>query len=699
MNTPSPRVAALFAPFLAALFAGLLFAFWWTRAHTATALGLDTLPLAAMRIRALVSGALSDVWIAACLALLVSGLLWLGCSPLASWKRRSAALACTFVLLVFSSVGLGLLLGTHVPYVEFFGTILSWQHLRYLGDEGFLRASADTLLASEVVWCGAGAGVVAATTWFALLPFTLGARGVRFHRVFVAFPVLLLALGAGAQIFKVRANTLSWGWKVPPVLKLNFLENAAIQWWRAEKMPAPTEADLRLLKEHAENVLGAKAVPAGLKGSLEGGFLPSAPGSVGDVLKSVVQHRILAREPVYVFVLVLESFRPEESKLYSPTLEESSTPALDALAQEAVVFDNVFTTGGVTRGGQEALLCGLLSGELTSAMRDIPSATPRCLPRLLKDALGEENVHAAWWHGGDFNFDSQGTFWKRQGMDTLLSREDFFSEPGADTLPGTWWGVSDFTLVERVKLRLLDAKPSARVFLHTYLSVTNHPSWGLPVDAPFAWYKGDAERWNRFKPLLTTRYTDEALNRLVAHLKETVCYLCQSGSLWDNAIVMISNDHGTLMPSPLRPEGYAWGLSAEGDAQAVRAASHATFLLSGGLVQASLRGLGLTGMHRMSSLQSQLDAFATLADVFGLGPEQGVRTVGDSLFASTRRWPVVVDLGNRVAFPHSGKETTVWDRANLLKQGLTAGDASEGVLRAAYFRGVQSLLARGQSGH
>lgn len=726
MNTiPFTRIALFLGPVLSGTFVSLLFSFWWTRAHTQANLGLHTLPSLGMQVRAVVSGALSDVWIAACLAIVLTAVLLPVLVPLALWKRKSVALALSFFVLVGMSVVVGFLVGSHVPYVEFFGTLLSWQHLRYLGDEGFVRASVDSLL-SEAVWgCGVGAGVVASLVWWAVLPFSQGARGKPLGRFFLALPALLLMVGGSAQAFKVRANTLSWGWRVPPSLKLNYLENAAIQWWRAEKTPDPTPQDVQRLEAYAkewglwpERSVRAEqpgdddelpgyddeqeeARLASLKASLEGRFLPAEPGSVGDVLKAIVQHRLLARQPVYVFILVLESFRPEESKVYVPSLAETATPAFDALAGEGLVYKNMFTTGAVTRGGQEALLCGLLSAELTSAMRDLPSASPRCLPKLLKEALGEENVFAAWWHGGDFNFDSQGTFWRRQGTDFLLSREDFLEEPRADTLPGTWWGVSDFTLVERMKLRLLDAKPTARVFLHTFLSITNHPSWVLPVDAPLSWHQGDTERWNQFKPLLTTRYTDEALNRLVTHLKDTVCYLCESGTLWDNSIVLVSSDHGSLMPSPFRSEGYGWGLSESEDVQAVRAASHASFLLTGGLVGASLRGLGLVPPVEVTTLHSQLDVFATLADVFGLGPDQGVRTVGDSLFAARRRWPVVVDLGNRVAFPRSPGAARVWERGDLLKEGLAEGTGTgtgEG-FEPAYFRGVQFLLSQGQAGN
>jgi hypothetical protein len=686
-------IVRLHAPFLAGCFAALLFAFVWTRGHSLAELGFGTLPATGMRLRALFSGVLSDAWISALLALPLSVALL----PLTFWRARRLALAASFTLLVLVALSMGFLIGCHVLYVEFFGGTLSWQHLRYLGDPGFVRASADAFLDGQVVGCAAGAAVVAALSWLLVMPLTVGHLGTRARRFLPFVPLALLAFGGLCQVVKVQANTLKWGWHVPSVLRLNFLESAAVQWWRAEKMPLLDEPSIGLLRAHA-----GVPVDSPVKDALEAPFRPAQSDGPGGALVSVVRHRLLSGQPIYVFLLQLESFRPEESRTYHPDLPETNTPTFDALAQESIVYENLFTAGGVTRAGQEALLCGLLSGEWTSAMRDLPSAAPRCLPRLLKDALGPRKVYAAWWHGGDFNFDSQGTFWQRQGMDAILSREDFAAQSdegasaGADAYPGTWWGVSDFTLVERMKRDLLVSRPEARVFLHTFLSVTNHPGWTLPVDAPVSWYRGEAEKWDRYKPLLTTRYTDEALNRLVNHLKDTVCYLCQSGSLWDNALVIVSNDHGSLMPSLRAPEGYAWGRSPELDVAAARAASHGAFLLTGGMTASAMRGLGLSMPVRDTTVRSQLDVFATIVDAFGIA---NARTVGDSLFARERRWPVAVDLGARVYFPDSAGGGRVVDREGLLKGTVRASDEpGEASLRRAYFLGLSHLLAEGLAG-
>jgi len=695
--------------------------------HTLTPLGIETLPTSTMRTRAVIAGLLSDVWMSMWIAFFLSApaalLVFLSrrhrLHSLGTLRSLAVAL---FAVLAGGTLIVGFLIGSQIAYVEFFGTLLSWQHVRYLADVEFLRASADEIARPAVLVSGFGTPAIAMLIWFAGLPILALAAAARKPPakrfpgldLFRYAPLALLIFGILCQVAKVQTNTQRVGWRVPAVLRLNFAENTLRQWWRAGKMPQVSRVEFLGLQAHVSRLVRTEQPPAAigpvtlgrLKDTLESAPIPGDTHGLGDALRGIVRHRVLAEAPLYVFFVVLESFRPEESATYEPQLSESGTPFFDELARASVVFENVYTSGGVTRAGQEALLCGLLSGEMTSAMRDLPSASPRCLPRRLKETFGNAKVFSSWWHGGDFNFDSQGTFWRRQGVDFLLAREDFLAEKDGHALPKTWWGVSDFTLVERFRARLHDTPPGARIFLNTFLSVTNHPSWVTPVDFPVALYRGDPERWESVKPLLTTRYTDEALRRLVDSLRAAPCYLCDAGSIWDNALVLVSNDHGTLMPSLSRPEGYRWDVSEEGDVKAARAASRASFLLTGGLVHSAGLGSGISLPVRDVVLRSQTDAFATFTDLFGL---QDVATVGDSLFAPRRRWPVVVDLGNRIFVPGPVPGTgRVFDRDDFLRgrgPGLTDGgkgvDGVDGVdvaLARSAFLGIQQLHGAGLSG-
>jgi hypothetical protein len=161
--------------------------------------------------------------------------------------------------------------------------------------------------------------------------------------------------------------------------------------------------------------------------------------------------------------------------------------------------------------------------------------------------------------------------------------------------------------------------------------------------------------------------------------------------LWDNSIFIVSNDHGTLMPSFTTPTGYGWDRSPQEDVRAARAASRMLLLWSGGLAQAAKQGVGLEFDQVDKTLRSQVDVFATLADVFSLDK---AKTVGDSLFARERRFPVVVDLGERVFVPSlDAANGAVFKREDWLRpEKGTFGKES------AFFLAVQHLHTNGMSG-
>ena len=717
------------------------------RYFTLPELGYDSLPSDLMRFRAAFSGVLADIWIASVLSV-VFGFLWSALLAKLNWKLGLASLL-SLALIFFA---LGFLVGTQVPYVRFFGHFLAWQHLRYLSDFEFIFSSGADL-ADAHIWICAGAatlcGIALPTLIFFLKPkshtgFTTKVSLTQrvTHRMqssvaarFLA-PLGLLLFGGLCQITKVQLNTTKVGWSVPVTLRVNFLENALLEFAFAQQTPDISPAQFQTLVDWQNSVVvhelpppapppsrgvasesllptAQAALPGGqislsddsLKKILERNWRPAADGSVGDGLRKIFSQRILAQEPIFVFVVILESFRPEESRAFFPELSQTGTPFLDELSNESVLFSNTYTAGGVTRAGQEALLCGLLSSEYTSAMRDLPSAQPRCLSNLLRESYGTK-AFSGWWHGGAFNFDSQGTFWKRQKTDFVLSREDFDPSYGvgssllshSQSYPSTGWGVSDFFLVRRFKEQFMQLPQWPNISLHSLLSVTNHPGWVLPTDAPSSRHSGthpENEFQKKLPALLTTRYTDEALRQLVVYLKEQSCLRCKGGTIWDNSLFLVSNDHGTLVPSLRNPKGYDWGITPELDAAAASAASKATLLFSGGLTQEAAVSIGAVLPIRDAILRSQLDVFATLTDLFGLSH---AATVGDSLFASSRRWPVIVDLGDRLYFPGAadGQEKVV-TRASLFAR---ARKKSGNLLRSdeTIFLGIQSLHEKGLSG-
>ena len=677
----------IFAPFFVSCSFAFASLFVAVRGLTWKALGLATLPSASMQFQARVSGILSDLWMGFVVALIVS-------LPILLTPVRHQVLARK-VSLCLALVCIGLI-SCNVPYVEFFGTLMGLGHLRYLLDVNFVLSSANMLLDWRLVGLWVVFIGVAYFTWKSVVGLS--------RRAIVVFVACLVVGGIGSQVTKVHLNTQKIGWKTPHILRLNFVENLFLQMAEAMATPQISAAELTLLATRA-----GVPPPSGtsmamqIKSVLE--IAPrAAEGVVGIDLKNRVAQQIKSQQPVFFFVILLESFRPEDSGFFTPSLPVTYTPFFDSLAQESIVFENAFSAGGVTRAGQEAVFCGMMAGEKTSAMRDIVSLNPTCFVNLLKRKYGKRSF-GAWWHAGDYNFDSQGTFWKRRGFDFLLSRENF-----AANTPSSFWGYSDFALVERFKQEMPKIDCSKNVQAHLFLSVTNHAAWSLPTDTP----ADAAVAWSANKAVspasLTTRYTDEALLRLVTYLKDSPCEACtltanKKPSMWDRSVVFVVNDHGMLMPSQLHPQGHTWDLSPEKNNLAARSASHAGLILTGGFVSNTLAQTQTVAPHRIGNPVSQADIFPTLAELAQVGT---VATPADSLFSPTRRFPVISDLGQHVYVPGNNSQEggVSFSRNDFQGIGLMSDQFVSSPeqkpqdinFAGSFFKAYQTLLLSGQAG-
>lgn len=628
-------------------------------------LGLETLPSPTLKLQAQMTGLLADVWAGVIVSMLT--LLLTLAAPL---FRRHAYVFYPLFMLVFLFV-----LSLHIPYVEYFGSMISLAHFKYLIDPDFVKTGTANLTDGRLWLICLGC--------FALMP--LGYVALRKQRSPIILATVVFFIGALCQVAKVQLNTKKVGWKTPKILAVSSIEYVFVQLMGSKDLrPASlNEAELALLRDHrGSDQFSIKQI---LEGDVRG-----AETQVGLELKKIIQERIAAKVPVTMFVVLLESVRPEESRFFTPANPVSYTPFLDELAQSSVAYTQAFTAGAVTRSGQEAALCGLLTGEMTSAMRNLLSLNPQCLPQHLKNKFGPA-AFASWWHAGDFNFDSQGTFWARHGVDFTTSRKDF-----APNTPSSFWGISDFSLVEKLRQEILQRTPRETLIAqHTFLSVTNHPDWGFPEDTP-------TELSNQEKSVLhvsfiTTRYTDEALKRLVDALRNIPCVKCTSQSLWDSSVFVVVNDHGNLLPSQLENKGHTFGISNTLDISAANAVSRAALVVTGGLIQNALRNLNKSNEVDNRPV-SQVDIFATLANLV----DEPTQTVGDSLFSNSRRWPVMVDLGNNIYFPELLQSPTrVFPRQELLKVSEAFGSENSNrdfYLSKTFFRAYQSLLMAGDAG-
>ena len=208
-------------------------------------------------------------------------------------------------------------------------------------------------------------------------------------------------------------------------------------------------------------------------------------------------------------------------------------PNLQALAEEGVYFDNVYSTGTRTTRGLEAILHGYpplpgIAANQREGFEKLPS-----LPRQLR-AEGFNNLFV---YGGWPEFSKFSTYWRRIGYNKIFTREDFSKD-----LFETSWGVADEKLFEKV-LQQMDAEVAleGNVFLTT-LTVSNHRPFDVPANrTPYP---------NERKLEYAIAYADWALGNFFHQAKEKPWFA--------ETLFVITADHGPRIygNAPIPVESY-----------------------------------------------------------------------------------------------------------------------------------------------
>ena len=195
-------------------------------------------------------------------------------------------------------------------------------------------------------------------------------------------------------------------------------------------------------------------------------FLPSRPASL---LRRVDNGA--APKKLNVVLVIEESFGSVYVDGLGGPVHESISPNLLRLAQDGLLFTNIYATGNRTVRGLEALLTSFPPIPGASTSRRPGSEGMNSLPFLLK-SLGYQT---AFLYGGRAVFDNMGYYWSKIGFDQVLEQKDV-----ADAGFTTIWGVADEYLFTEA-LKRLDAMAAADkpVFL-SVLTVSNHRPYTYP---------------------------------------------------------------------------------------------------------------------------------------------------------------------------------------------------------------------------
>jgi len=543
-------------------------------------------------------GSMSDLWVTCLLTFIVSPVLYA-----ASRYSKPFRMIAEFIFFV-TLIGT---LSAHQGYVEFFKFQIEPFHLSYLTDAQFINSNAASFLTSSNVLLTMLVGTVS---------FLAFSRKVKPYTPKRSLGIIAL-LSLTSLVAHNRNIHFRVQWFIPENLQTNVFESLYL---RTKKLGFAEKLDpedyLTAQHYYAHNYL-----PPGNDRFLSTIFsnsLLKSPDThpIASAIKQSFEDQVKRGSKPTVVVVLLESLRPAETGFFAPQYA-SLTPHLDELAKSGIWFKNAFSTGSVTRSGQEATLCGNFSGRNTSLMRNFDALPYQCLT----DEISDEVATKFWFHGGDGRFDGQEAFWSKHKVPHLMTMKSFSSETAR-----TGWGVGDFTFFKEAAQKIHSLHQLSSTYsIGMLLSVTNHIPWHLPTDVDV--------RSNGMEPwFATTSYTDKSIGSLVADMKKN--------NTWGSTLMFVLSDHGNKTTPYINIYEHTSNIN-----QLLQ--SHIALIITGGITEAALAEEQLSSLV-LDHYVSQTDISATIADIVGL---QSFIAMGKNLFDHRSKYPVLSQTEEGIYVP------------------------------------------------
>jgi hypothetical protein len=187
---------------------------------------------------------------------------------------------------------------------------------------------------------------------------------------------------------------------------------------------------------------------------------------------NLLRRYIMTNPPKNVVLVLLESAVAQYISAIHGGHSQYHTPYIDKMIHSNLLFSETFASGAQTKDGQIASLCSLYSIPEFPLMSVAPMTNATCLG----DVFAEQGYSTAFFHSADNRFDNKDVFHQHHSTSVVLDGQDFDPKSSRGG-----WGYSDHALfnlsIERLgKLR--------EPFFSTILTLTNHPPFVVPQDAP-----------------------------------------------------------------------------------------------------------------------------------------------------------------------------------------------------------------------
>ncbi len=213
--------------------------------------------------------------------------------------------------------------------------------------------------------------------------------------------------------------------------------------------------------------------------------------------------------------------------------EGAITPYFDALSREGLLFNRFFSNGTHTHQGMFATVACFPNLPGFEYLMQQPEGSHHFsgLPQLL-GLRGYEDLYV---YNGDFAWDNQAGFFRNQGLQHYIGRNDFVNPAFSDAT----WGVSDQDMFDRAVLELANS-PGKTPFYALLQTLSNHTPYALPANLPVEPVTG----FDHLDEHLTAmRYSDWALGQFFAKVKQLPMY--------SETLFVVVGDHGFGTPEQL----------------------------------------------------------------------------------------------------------------------------------------------------
>jgi len=199
------------------------------------------------------------------------------------------------------------------------------------------------------------------------------------------------------------------------------------------------------------------------------------------------------------------------------------TPEFTKLTNSGLLFTQMYSSGFRT----DQALTSILSGFPSQPNKSIIRFTSKIqkLPSLSK-TLVKNGYQTSFYYGGELGFANMKAYLLSQGIETIVSKDNFKSED-----MNSKWGAHDGIVFDKLDRDLDKMHPP---FFNTILTLSTHEPFEVPMSTPF----NGSEESDKFRK--SAYYTDHCLGEFMNSIT--------TKSWYENTIVLIVADHGHILP-------------------------------------------------------------------------------------------------------------------------------------------------------